>query len=85
MTFTSTAGAVGLIGIGAMGWPMALNLHRRGLAPMVRDIEAQLRDDHYDLDELPPVANQIAAIRPDFYEVTRTRSESMDIVVFRRR
>lgn len=39
MTFTSTAGAVGLIGIGAMGWPMALNLHRRGLAPMVRDID----------------------------------------------
>ena len=56
-----------------------------GRWPTVRDIEAQLRDDHYDLDELPPVANQIAAIRPDFYEVTRTRSESMDIVVFRRR
>ncbi|MBT9595322.1 MAG: NAD(P)-dependent oxidoreductase [Vitreoscilla sp.] len=41
MTSTSTAGAVGLIGIGAMGWPMALNLHRRGLAPVVRDIDPQ--------------------------------------------
>lgn len=44
MTSTSTAGAVGLIGIGAMGWPMALNLHRRGLAPVVRDIEPQAVD-----------------------------------------
>lgn len=56
-----------------------------GRWPAVRDVEAQLRSDHYALEDLPPVANQLAAIRPDFYEVRRSRSENMDIVVFRRR
>ena len=31
----------GIIGIGAMGWPMARNLQRRGVAPLVRDIDAR--------------------------------------------
>lgn len=56
-----------------------------GRWPAVRDVEAQLQADHYALDDLPPVANQLAALRPDFYEVKRVRTEDLDIVVFHRR
>ena len=35
----SETGPVGIVGIGAMGLPMARNLMRRGMAPQVRDID----------------------------------------------
>ena len=38
---TAWAGRVGVIGIGAMGLPMAAHLQRQGLAPWVRDIDPQ--------------------------------------------
>jgi L-threonate 2-dehydrogenase len=39
MTHSAITGSVGIIGIGAMGWPIARNLQRRGRAPCVRDID----------------------------------------------
>jgi len=39
MSGKASIGTVGIIGIGAMGLPMALNLMRRGHAPCVRDID----------------------------------------------
>jgi L-threonate 2-dehydrogenase len=41
MTISTWAGEIGIIGIGAMGWPIAKNLQRLGRAPRVRDIDAQ--------------------------------------------
>lgn len=34
-------GTVGIVGIGAMGWPIARNLQRRGHTPGVRDVDAK--------------------------------------------
>ena len=39
MTQPAVQQRIGIIGIGAMGLPMARNLQRRGLAPCVRDID----------------------------------------------
>ena len=41
MTNTASIDSVGIIGIGAMGWPMATNLQRRGNSPCVCDIDPQ--------------------------------------------
>ena len=41
MTNTASIDSVGIIGIGAMGWPMATNLQRRGNSPCVCDIDSQ--------------------------------------------
>ena len=37
----ASMGSLGIIGIGAMGLPVATNLQRRGHVPYVRDIDAQ--------------------------------------------
>jgi len=39
MADTASTGTVGIIGIGAMGRPMAMNLQRLGHAPFVRDVD----------------------------------------------
>ena len=37
---TPDVGSIGIVGIGAMGFAMATHLHRRGHAPVVRDVDA---------------------------------------------
>lgn len=55
------------------------------LWPSDEAIERQLRDDHYDLDALPPVGRFVASLGPGFQEIGRWRMEQMDVVAFRRR
>lgn len=56
-----------------------------GRWPSAADINAALRDDHYDLREIPPVARTVLDARQGFQETARYRTETLDLVVFARR
>ncbi len=60
--------------------------------PTEGDIEAELIRDHYDLEQLPPVAHEVAALATEFDEVGRYRGGpvadpdlSTELIVYRRR
>lgn len=55
-----------------------------GRWPSAADINAELREDHYDLTAIPPVGRVVQEARPGFREVARHRTEGLDLVVFRR-
>jgi len=55
--------------------------------PTAHDIKAELMADHYNLAELPPVADAVAKAADQFEEVGRHRAHNeieVDIVVYRR-
>ena len=52
--------------------------------PDARDVKMELLADHYDLRELPPVADHVAAAKDQFAEVARMRSGDLELVVFER-
>lgn len=56
-----------------------------GVWPSAADINAELREDHYDLPNTPPVARVVQDARPAFQETARLRGESLDVVVYKRR
>ncbi len=53
--------------------------------PDARDVKMQLLGDHYDLRELPAVADRAAAAGEDFEETGRWPAGDLDLVVFARK
>src|SRR4051812_34542730 len=62
------ASRIGIIGIGAMGLPMARNLQRRGLAPQVRDVD-------------PAVSNAALSLGLVTCDSAASLAEGCDIIV----
>jgi hypothetical protein len=58
----------------------------RALArPTQAGIEAELRADHYQLAEIPPVAAALTQVAQSFEEVGRWPAGEVDVVVLKRR
>jgi hypothetical protein len=53
--------------------------------PAAAQIEEQLREDNYRLEDLPPVAEAVAAMGPCFSEVGRWPAGDVELVGFLRR